>query len=122
MKNELDKSLSNAAFEHEATVFFRQAASDPRFTWFDVPDDGLFPEIRKGDVVIVDTAQELDETGIFAVDGQLGKNVIRLQRKIMGGVIAIRDFPEKDCLDLDGEPEVLGRVVMILRSIAKVSP
>jgi hypothetical protein len=108
---------SNAVLDFEATAFLRGAARDSRFTGFVVPDDVLFPEIRKGDVVLVDTAQGLQETGIFAMDTPFGKTVCRLHRKVLGGVRSIWDYPEKDVLELEGEPEVVGRVVMIFRKV-----
>ncbi len=108
---------SNAIFDHATTAFLRKAAEDPRYTGFKVPDNGLFPDLKEGDVVLVDTAQGLTSTGIFAMDTPNGRKLFRLQRKCFGGVKVIRDYPEKDVMDLDCEPDVVGKVVMIFREV-----
>lgn len=115
---------SNAVWDQESTDLLRLAVDNPqRFSGFVVPDDGLYPEIRKGDVAIVDVTEGLRDTGIFAINvGKYGKRVVRLQRKVAGGVKLILDFPEKDIADLETEPEINGQVVMIFRKIPGVTP
>lgn len=110
---------SNVQFNFEASTLLRTAIENPqRFSGFVVPDNGLFPEIRKGDVVIYDAEEKLQETGIFAVNaGDLGRIVMRFQRTTRGTVKGISAYPEKDVVELEGEPDLLGRVVMIFRRI-----
>ncbi|HEY6872914.1 MAG TPA: S24 family peptidase [Geobacteraceae bacterium] len=110
---------SNARGNLPTTIFVAEVLEHPeRFIHFVVPDDSLFPELRKDDVVVVDTQEGLRDTGIFAVqavDSEVW--IVRLQRQMLGGVKMIRDYPEKDVLELDGEPIVMGRVVMVLRKL-----
>lgn len=108
---------SNAVFNVAATEFFRHAATNPRYTGFVVQESWLSPDIRKGDFVVVDTGLPLEVTGIFAFDSPFGKTIARLQRKVLGGVKAIWDWPERDVVDLDGEPDVIGKVVMVFREV-----
>ena len=108
---------SNAAIDYMETAFLKRAASDTRFTGFVVSDEWLYPEIRKGDVVLVDTFERLEGTGIFAIEGPFGKEVVRLQRKAMGGYSSIIDYPDRESVEHTGEPKVLGKVVMVFRKV-----
>jgi len=113
----MESNAANAAVDFLATAFLKRAASDPRFTGFVVSDEWLYPEIRKGDVVLVDTFERLEGTGIFAIEGPYGKEVVRLQRKTTGGYLSITDYPDRESVEHTGEPEVLGKVIMIFRKV-----
>lgn len=111
---------SSAQWDAPATRFVRKIFNNPeRYIQQVVTDESLFPEIRLGDVVILDTEKGQFETGIFVMNVSIGGMFLaRLQRKIGSGkVIAIRDYPERDVLEVDGEPDVIGRVVMVLREV-----
>lgn len=108
---------SSAIVDFAETSFLRRAASDPRFAGFVVSDEWLHPEIRKGDVVLVDTFERLEGTGIFAIEGPYGEEVVRLQRKTTGGYLSITDYPDHESIEHSGEPEVIGKVVMVFRKV-----
>jgi len=110
---------SNAQLDIPGTEFVRNILGHPeRFIHHVVQDDSLSPDLRRGDVVVIDTEEKLKATGIFAVDTRFGTQLFRLQCLYGGGVKAIKDYPEKEVFELDGEPEVIGRVVLILRKVA----
>ena len=109
---------SNAQWDLPATRFVRKVLGHPeRFMPHVVVDDSLSPSLRQDDVVVIDTHVRLTDTGIFLVKVAYGVALIRLQRKEDGAVLAIRDFPEKDVFGLDGEPEIIGQVVLTLRKL-----
>ena len=110
---------SNAQWDPAATRFVRKTFGQPeRFIHHVVLGDSLSPAIQKDDVVVIDTHSKLRETGVFAIKGPFGVFLTRLQRKIEGGVIAITEYPEREVLELAGEPEVIGQVVLTLRKVA----
>lgn len=113
---------SNAQWDPESTELVRKALSDPkRYVAFTVQDDNLYPEIRKGDLVVVDKEEKLVDSGVFALDtGEYGIRLYRLQRKVLGGVKLITDYPEKDVTDFDEDPVIVGRVVMLFRNLVGV--
>jgi hypothetical protein len=109
---------SNGVWDLPGTRFIRNVLSDnDRFLLLKVPNNYLYPDVRQNDVVVIDTNQSLENTGIFAVQTAEGIENFRLQRLVLGGVKVIRNHPEKDVLDLQGEPDILGRVVMVLREV-----
>ncbi|EKD36401.1 MAG: hypothetical protein ACD_75C01523G0003 [uncultured bacterium] len=111
---------SSARWDAPATRFVRKVFNKPeRYLHQVVTDEGLSPEIQLDDVVVIDTEKAQFETGVFVMKVSSGGMFLaRLQRKVDGGkVIAIRDYPERDVMELDGEPEVIGRVVMVLRKV-----
>lgn len=110
---------SNAKWDIPGTQFVRTVlGQSERFMPHVVQDNSLSPDIREGDVVVIDTHKKLRGTGLFAVKGPFGVFLTRLQRKVEGGVVAITDYPEREVLELAGEPEVIGQVVLTLKKVS----
>lgn len=124
MKNTSPEGLtirmkSNAQWDVAGTQFVRTVLDHPeRFIPHVVQDDALSPKICRDDVVVIDPEKKLGGTGTFAVNTPYGVRLFRLQRRSIGeGVYAITDYPERDCFELYGEPDVIGQVVLVLKKV-----